>query len=490
MRRQPPAPRPRRRRMPAVGPRSSRCARRSLPAAVAAAAVLASPAAEPVAGRPPSPACLSPADRRLRRRRHRLGRGHAGAAGQDVAVSLAGVRVAHGAVTDASAAYSVAGHARARRRRGRASGRRRHAQRGRSISSSSPRSPSRTARPSRSSIVQLRRQGRAGRLRRHHHGRRSCTTARASPRSRRPCAAAGPCFAGAAARRRQVRRHAVAAGRRRASAHAPSSRRCAPRGRASRPARPGARVRGLLTALSRLQIRVPYIGTTFNTQCADAVMAFQKAYRLPRTYVVRRRRLAQARRRQDRSSRATPGPSTHIEVDKGRQILMVVKNGAVYGLIAVSTGATGNTPEGSFRIQQKHPYTTSGYGGILFRTMGFIGNFAIHGYVAGAAVPGQPRLHPRADVGGRLDVQPVLGGRAAVRLPLSPRAGSDRHVAQDSTAGKRLATMSRSGRPGSGVARKSWPRYSRRLCSSIAGIWATSRPSRQSMATPSAQSTS
>ena len=151
----------------------------------------------------------------------------------------------------------------------------------------------------------------------------------------------------------------------------------------------GLRVRGLLTALARLKIRVPYVGTAFNSQCADAVMAFQKAYRLPRTYVFDGddwRRLDVAKPAKPRYS----GPSTHVEVDKTRQILMVVKNGAVYGLIAVSTGATGNTPEGSFHIQQKHPYTTSGYGGILYRTMGFVGNFAIHGY---APVPPYPASH-------------------------------------------------------------------------------------------------
>ena len=150
----------------------------------------------------------------------------------------------------------------------------------------------------------------------------------------------------------------------------------------------GARVRGLLNALTRLKIRVPYIGTTFNSQCADAVMAFQKAYRLKRTYVFD----TDDWRKLDGAKPIKPrhGGGTHIEVDKGRQILMVVKNGAVYGLIAVSTGATGNTPEGSFHIQQKHPYTTSGYGGILFRTMGFIGNFAIHGY---SPVPPYPASH-------------------------------------------------------------------------------------------------
>jgi len=151
----------------------------------------------------------------------------------------------------------------------------------------------------------------------------------------------------------------------------------------------GPRVRGLLTALSHLSIRVPYVGTTFDSRCADAVMAFQKAYRLPRTYVFD----GDDWRKLDGAKPVKPhysGPATHIEVDKGRQILMVVRTGAVYGLIAVSTGATGNTPEGSFHIQQKHPYTTSGYGGILYRTMGFVGDFAIHGY---APVPPYPASH-------------------------------------------------------------------------------------------------
>jgi lipoprotein-anchoring transpeptidase ErfK/SrfK len=145
----------------------------------------------------------------------------------------------------------------------------------------------------------------------------------------------------------------------------------------------------MLTALNRLKIRVPGIGTQFTSQCRDAVMAFQKAYRLPRTYTFG----YDDWRKLDGAVPVKPryaGPATHLEVDKGRQILMVVKSGKVFGLICVSTGATNNTPEGAFRIQQKHPYTTSGYGGILFRTMGFVGNFAIHGYVP---VPPYPASH-------------------------------------------------------------------------------------------------
>jgi N-acetylmuramoyl-L-alanine amidase len=151
----------------------------------------------------------------------------------------------------------------------------------------------------------------------------------------------------------------------------------------------GPYVKGMLTALQRLKFRVPGVGYGFTTQVKDSVMAFQKAYGLSRTYVFNTacwRKIDGAKLIKPRHA----GPSTHLEVDKGRQIAMVVKGGKPYGIICVSTGATNNTPEGTFHIQQKHSFTTSGYGGILVRTMGFIGNFAMHGY---APVPPYPASH-------------------------------------------------------------------------------------------------
>jgi N-acetylmuramoyl-L-alanine amidase len=151
----------------------------------------------------------------------------------------------------------------------------------------------------------------------------------------------------------------------------------------------GPYVKGMLTGLQRLAFRTPGVGSSFTSSVKDSVMAFQKAYRLSRTYVFNTacwRKLDGAKLLKPKFS----SPSTHIEVDKTRQILMVVKGGKPVGIICVSTGATGNTPEGSFHIQQKHPFTSSGFGGILVRTMGFIGNFAIHGY---APVPPYPASH-------------------------------------------------------------------------------------------------
>ena len=152
----------------------------------------------------------------------------------------------------------------------------------------------------------------------------------------------------------------------------------------------GLRVKGLLTALNRLKVRVPGTATTFTTACRDSVVAFQKAYRLPRTYVVDYddwRKLDGAAPVKPRYS----SPSVHVEVDKTRQILMVVRDGKVAGLIAVSTGATGNTPEGSFSIRAKSPTTRPLYGsGVLTWVMGFVGDFAIHGY---PDVPPYPASH-------------------------------------------------------------------------------------------------
>jgi len=151
----------------------------------------------------------------------------------------------------------------------------------------------------------------------------------------------------------------------------------------------GPYVKGMLTALMGLKFRVPGLGTSFTSQVKDSVMAFQKAYGLSRTYVFNTacwRKIDGARLVKPRHA----SPATHLEVDKGRQIAMVVKGGKPYGIICVSTGATNNTPEGTFHIQQKHSFTTSGFGGILVRTMGFIGNFAMHGY---APVPPYPASH-------------------------------------------------------------------------------------------------
>jgi hypothetical protein len=78
---------------------------------------------------------------------------------------------------------------------------------------------------------------------------------------------------------------------------------------------------------------------------------------------------------------------THIEVDKSRQVLFDVRDGKVAKILPVSTGATGNTPTGTYHVYSKEP----GYNQkLMYYSMYFLGNFAVHGY---PSVPSYPASH-------------------------------------------------------------------------------------------------
>ena len=69
-----------------------------------------------------------------------------------------------------------------------------------------------------------------------------------------------------------------------------------------------------------------------------------------------------------------------------------MRGGKVAGVLPVSTGATGNTPEGIHNILWKAPQLTTWLGpGLLYRPLTFVGNsFAIHGW---KSVPAYPASH-------------------------------------------------------------------------------------------------
>jgi lipoprotein-anchoring transpeptidase ErfK/SrfK len=162
-------------------------------------------------------------------------------------------------------------------------------------------------------------------------------------------------------------------------------------GRTLRVGSSGPDVRALERRLAELAIHVPGPSTTFSSELYDSVIAFQKAYRLARTGVVDRATW----RMLDRAEVLRPryrSPSVHIEIDKTRQILLVVHGGKIAAILPASTGATGNTPEGRHHIRWKAPATTTWLGsGILYRTLTFYGNsFAIHGWYS---VPAYPASH-------------------------------------------------------------------------------------------------
>jgi hypothetical protein len=151
----------------------------------------------------------------------------------------------------------------------------------------------------------------------------------------------------------------------------------------------GPDVRLLLRQLSALRIRIPGVATTLSQNAADSIMAFQKAYGLPRTYVFDRddwNKLDKAKLLKPRYAE----PALHIEINKTKQILTVVKNGEPWAIIACSTGATGNTPEGTHSIIWKAYSAPTPYGGLLYWDMEFHPSFAMHAY---SFVPPYPASH-------------------------------------------------------------------------------------------------
>jgi PKD repeat protein len=116
----------------------------------------------------------------------------------------------------------------------------------------------------------------------------------------------------------------------------------------------------------------------------DAVTAFQKVRGLPRTGTVDARVWRELQQAQIPRARY---PGTHVEVSTGRQVLFLVRNGHVALVVPVSTGATGNTPFGHWRVYSRVP----GYNAkAMYYSSFFVGGFAIHGY---ASVPPYPASH-------------------------------------------------------------------------------------------------
>lgn len=132
-------------------------------------------------------------------------------------------------------------------------------------------------------------------------------------------------------------------------------------------------------------------GVSFDSRMLDAVYAFQKVHGLPRTGVVDNRfwsALAAATTPRPRYA----GPADHLEVDKSRQVLLIVRGGRVALVAPISTaGLPGTfTPVGRFAVYRK----VSGFDpsplGTLYDPMYFTGGYAIHG---NPSVPPYPASH-------------------------------------------------------------------------------------------------
>jgi peptidoglycan hydrolase-like protein with peptidoglycan-binding domain len=142
--------------------------------------------------------------------------------------------------------------------------------------------------------------------------------------------------------------------------------------------------------LRRLHYAAPY-GTRFDARILDAVYAFQKVQGLPRTGVVDARfwrTLASPRTPIPRYSR----PASHLEVNKGRQVLYVIRSSRVALIVPISTaGIAGTfTPVGRFAIYRKVAGFDPSPLGTLYDPLYFAGGYAIHG---NPSVPPYPASH-------------------------------------------------------------------------------------------------
>jgi hypothetical protein len=157
-----------------------------------------------------------------------------------------------------------------------------------------------------------------------------------------------------------------------------------------RPGASGPTVARLVSTLAALHYAVRRTGS-FGPELVDSLYAFQKVQGLPRTGIADAatwRALAHPRLARPRYA----GPADHLEIDKGHQVLLVVRGGRVALIVPVSTaGIPGYfTPEGRFAIYRKVGGFDPSPLGTLFDPMYFTGGYAVHG---NPSVPPYPASH-------------------------------------------------------------------------------------------------
>ncbi|MBK7721269.1 MAG: murein L,D-transpeptidase [Austwickia sp.] len=172
--------------------------------------------------------------------------------------------------------------------------------------------------------------------------------------------------------------------------------------------RPGMRSQAVQTLQVRLLRQGFWLSKADGSYAAttsQAVMAFQKAAGLPRDGVAGPKTLAALRKPIVIRPRSTTG---HVlEIDKRRQLLLVVDHGKVTRIVNTSTGsgqpyttasggrAVSVTPQGRFRIGRQITGWHRAPLGMLYSPKFFTGGYAIHGSLS---IPGYPASHGCARV--------------------------------------------------------------------------------------------
>ena len=160
----------------------------------------------------------------------------------------------------------------------------------------------------------------------------------------------------------------------------------------------GSAVQNLQSRLHELGYWLPVDGR-FTTLTTQALYALQKAAGIPRTGQFD----AATARALDERVLPTPRSTTGYvaEIDKTRQLLMLVSNGRIVRVFNTSTGngaryrsgsgtAIAHTPEGAFSVERQINGLRISELGQLFRPKYFTGGYAIHG---SPSIPPYPASH-------------------------------------------------------------------------------------------------
>lgn len=153
----------------------------------------------------------------------------------------------------------------------------------------------------------------------------------------------------------------------------------------------GSAVVALASRLTELHYAVPGASDTYGWSLLDSIYAFQKVQGLQRDGVVSTATWARLAHPLVPSPRYRE-PADHIEIDKSRQVLFVVRAGAIAQILPVSTAGIAGyyTPVGRFSIYRKVPGLDPSPLGVLLNPLYFYGGYAIHG---NPSVPPYPASH-------------------------------------------------------------------------------------------------
>ena len=161
----------------------------------------------------------------------------------------------------------------------------------------------------------------------------------------------------------------------------------------------GPGVLAMQNRLVQLHYDIPKASGSFGASSVSAVMAFQKVQALPRTGQADLATFAALQTATNPAPLRPDSAPTRIEVDMGRQVLFLYKNGALDRILSVSTGSEkrycqerscgllAHTPRGDFTTARRIYGARVSKLGTLYNPVSFTGGYAIHGSPSVPAIP-------------------------------------------------------------------------------------------------------